>query len=122
MVKCEVAWAAGFFDGEGCTSLHRAKVGGRIYDHVRVTVGQVNRETLERFRQAIGGRGRINGPYERGANNVGHKPIWRYQAHGDTALTVLKVLWPYLSKPKQEQANAVIHAINEKGGQDDAGE
>ncbi len=49
-----VAWAAGFFDGEGSVGLFRARMGGKVMT-LRIRVGQRTREPLERFVLLWGG-------------------------------------------------------------------
>jgi hypothetical protein len=105
--RLELAWAAGFFDGEGSTYLtrtsHRAD-----WTHVNLGVAQVERGPLERFQRAVGGR--IVGPYMNG-NYKGReraKPIWKWTCAGFPAKAVLRLLWPYLSEPKKAQAQRAL--------------
>ena len=76
MSEIELAWAAGLFDGEGTISLvtHRKKRKTKTYEYkqVHVLVSQSGSpEVLERFQRAVGGLGKIYGPYERG-----HQPVF----------------------------------------------
>jgi hypothetical protein len=90
----ELAWAAGFFDGEGCTSLSRKGDNA----HLRCAVSQKDRRTLDRFQAAVG-VGRI---YERR-----HATPWVWQTTNEAdTRTVLALLDPYLSEPKREQAQS----------------
>jgi hypothetical protein len=97
----ELAWAAGFFDGEGSTSMivvkpERGKTEG--YKHPIMRISQVGRETLERFEAAVG-VGHITGPYDTKA-----QPQYVWQAGSvDPSWMAAQVLWPYLSRPKREQ-------------------
>ena len=52
----ELAWAAGFFDGEGCFCFSEAG------QYVCVSITQTEREPLDRFERAVG-LGKVNGPY-----------------------------------------------------------
>lgn len=93
----EVAWAAGFFDGEG----HTGRASGRW---LRLQVGQQKgRETLDRFKEAMG-VGSVQGPWNDG--------MYQYQTYGPKAFGVLQTLWPYLSNPKKEQAVAAVLGTN----------
>lgn len=63
----EIAWCAGFFDGEGHVSYYRSYphiITGRVTGAMRCNVPQAsdNIETLERFQRAVG-LGKIKGPY-----------------------------------------------------------
>jgi hypothetical protein len=106
--ETEWAWAAGFFDGEGSTSvLYPGKSEGRPegYACLHVKVSQKDRRPLERFQAALG-MGSITGPYQPG-------DIHCWQKGGKGANEALELLWPYLSEPKREQiqrARAIIEA------------
>lgn len=92
MNSTELAWAAGFFDGDGCTSTYYST--DRVF--LRCSVGQVELQPLERFIAAVG-CGKIYGPYS-GTNF--HRLIF----NSKNAWKVLDLLWPYLSEPKRNQA------------------
>lgn len=92
----ELAWAAGFFDGEGSTSQAKS-TNGRFYSKAKLTVPQKHRECLDRFRKAVG-TGIIYGPLK--DYNIYHFSI--QNAKGVD--TVLTKLWPYLSEVKRQQA------------------
>lgn len=100
--KSELAWAAGFFDGEGHTGMRVPT--GRDYGYVVMNMAQTEREPLERFQAAVGA-GYIYGPY--GRKNHKHRPVWKWQANGWDARRVLAQLSEYLSRPKYEQAVTV---------------
>lgn len=90
MSDTEIAWAAGFFDGEGCTAQHTK-------GYIRIYISQKGRECLDRFRESVGGLGNVYGPDKRG--------IYAYAvSRRETVFAVLNILWPYLSTPKREQA------------------
>lgn len=90
--ETELAWAAGFFDGEGSTWCSKT---------LGLTVSQVERSPLERFLLAMEGRGKITGPYK---NN----PILRYAVYGPNAQRCLMLLWPFLSEPKRRQGMTAL--------------
>ena len=99
--KSELAWAAGFFDGEGCSFLH-----GKIYPAMEVQQIAVNDEhvpaVIERFYNATGKIGKLyNRKYD--------TRRWSCAFHGwERAQTVLAMLWPYLSLVKRAQAKEVF--------------
>lgn len=98
MEKTDAAWAAGFFDGEGTTSLALSTCGTKR-TKPRLTIGQKDPECLKRFQMLLGGA--VYGPIKTSTGNIYHLSI--QNAKGvDTALTEM---WPYLSGPKREQAN-----------------
>src|SRR4051812_26863754 len=92
--RLELAWAAGFFDGEGSTVVspsHRS---------LMVTISQVERANLFRFRAAVGGAGSISAP--RALPKRQPISAWRVYAAGGQF--VLQRLWPYLGEAKRGQA------------------
>src|SRR5690349_14646134 len=59
MSEVELAWAAGFFEGEGCVYL----APGNLRPYLRIHIGQVDdRLPLDRFVEAVGA-GRVRGPH-----------------------------------------------------------
>jgi hypothetical protein len=95
----ELAWAAGFFDGEGTFAFYKS---GRFV----ASVMQTDPEVLVRFRDAIG-IGSLFGPYK--TTGLGKKPIYQYRSNGAAvAQQIVALLWPYLCSIKQEQARKSI--------------
>jgi hypothetical protein len=101
----ELAWAAGFFDGEGCFSYtERARNGV-------ATIGQVDLAALERFQSAVGRLGKIYGPYDytRYRGRVSKRAQWNFRAHRrEHVLAIVAMLWFKLGPIKREQARAVL--------------
>lgn len=89
----ELAWAAGFFDGEGCFS--------RSNYRVRVIIQQSHPEVLQRFADAVG-FGKVHGPRTR-SDSFTQKPFWTYCVNGPKAEKIADLLWPYLGSVKKEQ-------------------
>ena len=107
----ELAWAAGFFDGEGCITLSRGLP--------TLSIAQVDREVLDRFKRAVG-PGSVNGPYdyaskERREHFLNRKPQYRYQlSRLDDVRNVIDLLSPYLSSIKKEKAYELLSQVAEK--------
>ncbi len=101
----DVAWAAGFFDGEGCTNYHvQLKRDGtpRPKGNVTITVPQKEPLLLQRFREAVGGVGYV---YQRKAYEYNEHPVWTLQIQrADDVLHTIMVLWPFLGFHKRIQA------------------
>lgn len=98
----ELAWAAGLYDGEGCTSIRASK-------YAKMSIGQVDREVLERFQAAVG-TGKIYGPIKPSKNRG---QMW-YQFCIDRQSDVkdaMSKIYPYLSSIKRAQANRVFLAV-----------
>jgi len=98
----ELAWAAGFFDGEG--NIHVGVTKHR-WKKIVMTVAQAERTTLERFQRAVQ-EGSIRGPYR---TNHGGRGAYYWTIEGPArCLKVIAWLWPYLSEPKRTQIDAAI--------------
>lgn len=98
----ELAWAAGFFDGEGSIQLRRGTM-------LQLYVGQTDPRPLERFAAAVGA-GKVRGPYGPYARNGkpnNWKPMYAWQLGGRKAESVFATLRPYLSEPKREQYDVI---------------
>src|SRR3990167_4045118 len=91
----EVAWAAGFFDGEGCTYCSRD---GRARS---LSIAQNEAGPLHRFQRAVGA-GSVTGPYNAVRQTRPHL-IWSTAKTADIRMVLMK-LWPYLSQPKRDDA------------------
>lgn len=107
----ELAWAAGFFDGEGCVFL--TKPTDRSNLRIRLSISQVDRECLDRFRSAILGLGRVNGPYAvkgRPSTKIFSKqPQHRYSLDGfEKVQAAVTLLWSWLGSAKRFQATIAL--------------
>lgn len=100
----ELAWAAGFFDGEGNTNAYRKGGSGPFV--LQMSVTQVHRETLERFQRALGGLGTIYGPYSTISGRLPQYTI-KIRTHEHIQAAV-SMLWPWLCPPKRIQATGAI--------------
>ena len=114
--QTELAWAAGFFDGEGCAhSYHPKDRKGTIrtdWISYVLNVSQCERTTLERFQKAVNGLGTIRGPYTNKSDN--YKTKQRYEWVSSRKVDVFRIadlLQPYLSEPKRKQ---IASALNMK--------
>jgi len=90
----QLAWAAGFFDGEGCVSLHlHSKAPGQQYPMVQIILVQKDRRPIEYFHAIFGARERV-GITRRGPQK---RPYYRLTYGGQNAARVLTDLLPYLT-------------------------
>jgi hypothetical protein len=103
----ELAWAAGFFDGEGCFCYSEA---GR---YICISIAQTDREVLDRFRRAVGGLGNILGPYKnRGPGTYSRKPQFVYRLNKfEHVQAVAALLWFMLGTQKRNQARRTLRKI-----------
>lgn len=97
----ELAWAAGFFDGEGSTvpvSKSNSPPSLSIY--------QLDKFCLDRFQDAVLGLGKVYGPYNRKRNNDTFS-IYKTTKYKDTQ-AVIALLWYWLSPLKKQQILKVM--------------
>ncbi|MBI4728927.1 MAG: hypothetical protein HY775_05420 [Acidobacteria bacterium] len=107
----ELAWAAGFFDADGCFS---SVVATR---YPVVSIGQVDHQPLARLMGAVGA-GSISGPYaSEGPGRLSKRPQHFYHAYGAAAVrTGAAKLWPSLGMTKRVKALAVLEAAGHTHG------
>jgi hypothetical protein len=104
----ELAWAAGFFDGEGCISCSYVKPS---YLQIRLHIAQIDKRVLDRFRKAVGRVGiNIGGPYTRKKQSDGCIRSTYYQlgAHNSNVINIFNLLKPYLCETKVKQGEKAI--------------
>jgi hypothetical protein len=111
----ELAWAAGFLDGEGNFGFYnhvtrQTKKGLRTYAALNVTAAQIERRVLDRLKKAVGA-GHVNGPYNKRRPNS--KPLYCFVGTSfEDCQHIIGVVWNWLSPVKQIQASkALIQAV-----------
>ena len=109
----ELAWAGGFFDGEGSTYLekHRTHVGyfyPVIYVPQCAEVGVA--PELLRLKSAMGGLGNISGVRQDGPDWTPYRR-WRVVTPLKVE-AVLHLLWPFIGDVKRSQAQHVMETIH----------
>lgn len=93
--ETELAWAAGFFEGEGCIFYPRG------YRSVHLIIGQSADDeseppSLRRFRQAVGDLGQIT-PVP--PNQLSRKPRWRWRTQRrNESVAILTMIAPYMTE------------------------
>ena len=99
----ELAWAAGFFDGEGHVRCRRSNTTKQLI----LQVNQVGRETLDRLRQTVG-FGTVDGPYQNGTQ-VNRSPHYKYWVcNFEHVQAAIALMWPWLSSPKKSDARQAL--------------
>lgn len=100
-----MAWAAGFFDGEGCVYLHRSGRGGKCHSLCLEIVqsGYDPPDTLDRAATAFPGVFlKVTGPRPQGG--FGKRPMWRVRTDRfEYVQAIVAMLWPWLSQEKRGQ-------------------
>lgn len=99
MDRFELAWAAGFFDGEGWANAIAAEGRRTRQPQARINQADPNGvpEVLLRFQRAVGGLGHIGGPYVK----EGYEDLywWQVSSRGDVEL-LHHFLLPWLGQIK----------------------
>ena len=113
MKQTERAWAAGFFDGEGCISRRLGGTPTSPHLYPFLSIGQTDKRVLERFKNAAPGiRQGIGGPYFR-KTVFKQKPMYTLQVNGlGPVQTVIGAMWPYLGEVKKEQFKRVMMEVS----------
>lgn len=102
----ELAWAAGFFDGEGNVSVSTRK---KTFPQIVFQIAQTDRRPLDRFARAVG-NGVVRGPYHH--KDKAHQPYFVLTLHGfERVKLAVDRIWPWLSTPKREQARCALDTI-----------
>ena len=102
----ELAWAAGFYDGEG--TCYARSTRRRPQVQLLLSLSQVNVERLVRFRDALGGKGRIYGPIKlKRPSPPQWQPVhhWYVSSFEDVQASVA-LLWTWLSRESQQVSRA----------------
>jgi len=99
----ELVWASGLFEGEGCITFSKARP-----RQVHLKIGMTDEDTVRRFHAAVGGLGRVNGPYWRG--NERHSPQWHWQlsAGFEKTQAVIAMLWGGLGERRRARAKEAL--------------
>jgi hypothetical protein len=108
--RAELAWAAGFFDGEGST-IARSLTSRPGYHQLNVTLPQSGRDgvprVLLRFQRVMLGMGHMSGPSDDGIYML------RYAAREEARLA-LELMWPHLGEVKRAQAARAMELVEQQ--------
>jgi hypothetical protein len=102
----ELAWAAGFFDGEGCvgTSPGAPTKSGVTRRYLRAAVTQKHPPLLEKFAAL----------FEGGAiRSESRRTMHQFQVNGRQAFRVMDLLWPWLGEQKKADFKRALLRIRE---------
>lgn len=99
--KVDLAWAAGFIEGEGSISIAKKSTVSRydkkyFYYSLQIVVGQINPLPLERLQKLFGGS--LYGPILK----EGKRPFYRWQISSKAASEMLEKIAPYMSSKLNE--------------------
>ena len=106
----DLAWAGGFFDGEGCVShqyINRTNKDGSKYRNPKIHVSQSgDTELLEKFKSIVG----VGTIREQKSKHLTAKLTrFDYQAGGfENVQFVVGILWNFIGTQKKNQAKKVL--------------
>ena len=99
----ELAWAAGFFDGEGTFCLKTMRSNGSEYKYPVVQIAQNEALLLDRFQRAV----KVGAVHWDGSRDVA---VYRANKFEQVQF-VACVLWPWLGRFKKEQAVRTLRGV-----------
>lgn len=107
MTEVDLAWAAGFIDGEGCINITKryAKYhqgnGGKLYHSVSLSANQISKEPLLKLQEMFGGKIRATKP-------IGNRrPSFGWIIYTKAARDALALMLPYF-RVKGTEAKMVL--------------
>lgn len=111
MNELDLAYAAGFFDGEGCISIHRQSYDERPYTRpnytLTVKVGNTNESIIIWFKDNFDGT--ICEP----TRLPPRSRIWNWNISSNKAFEFIKIIYPYL-KVKKPQADLAFEFMQNR--------
>lgn len=108
MNRKALAWAGGFFSGEGSTVIQFRRTENKS-PRPAISIQHNTKEELNRFKDALG-LGKIYGPYTRPEKT--RKNYYQFHITGfEKVQATIAMLWLFLSKAKQNQAIKVLRGV-----------
>jgi hypothetical protein len=109
MVMCmnidDVAWIAGYLEGEGC---FRALISSRGYVRLGVTVTSTDEDVLRHLCNLIP-ESRMSGPYAGHRGSLGTKPVFHWELRVRLAVVeLLEQVRPWICERRTAQIDAVL--------------
>jgi hypothetical protein len=108
----DLAWLAGFWDGEGCVSSLNTNSARNYPVFALSQAGREGLELCERVARVAGIDASISGPViPKGGNQ--RQPQWKVRISGyERVQALLAMCWPWLSRTKREQAVKALRAFH----------
>jgi hypothetical protein len=101
----DLAWAAGFLEGEGCFRASRTRYpNGQCVYHATVNGVQKEREPLEALLAFFGGRIHYSERY----SGFGTGGTYRWEASGARARGVMMTLYPFMTARRKAQIRSAL--------------
>jgi len=112
MVACDIAWAAGIFEGEGTIIRAKTNKGASPW---HASVSSTDKCVIDKL-YAIFGMGKVYGPYGyvngKSRRREHHKEYWRWVVHTkETVTAVFMLIYPYLSDRRHGKFKLAIEEM-----------
>ena len=113
MIREEIIWSAGLFEGEGCFCWvkipNRNNPNRKDYSYMQASLHTTDKDVLERFVRAVG-IGVVNGPYTYKDKKVkNRKPSWYWSIRGlERVQTVAAMFWPWLGNRRRSTYKEIV--------------
>jgi len=117
MSETDLAWAAGFIEGEGSIFIGRRWRRDRKYWETRVVISVCNtdRTLLEVLKKLFGGSISTRNMKERHkSGNLGRKQIYQWDLHYRLALACARKIHPFMHGPKKKVVEDIIKHYERK--------
>jgi len=109
MHELDIAWAAGFFDGEGCIQIRKSKTGNKMYYTLLVSIDNTDPRPLLDLKRIMGGVTKLKGAQSIHSDTWENRSVWRWAVMSKQAELILRSLLPYLRNKKEEAELALLY-------------
>lgn len=107
----DLAWLAGFWDGEGCVRSAKTNTTFAYPIFTMSQAGSEGRELCERVHRITDVGGKIDGPFKRKSP---YTDVYMFRANGYPRVATMTIAcWPWLSRTKKDQALAALNAFHD---------
>lgn len=113
MNEVDIAWAAGFFDGEGCIHVHirKAREHRRGYSYqLTTTAAQITPIPLDKLKAIFGGK-----VYTLNSTGPNRRICYQWYLGGRSAIEFLRTVLPYLTVKHDEAMLAIQYPVIQAG-------
>jgi hypothetical protein len=105
----DLAWLAGFWDGEGCVRVAKTNTTAHYPVFTMSQAGTEGRQLCERVDRITGLGGKVDGPFGRRPPNT---DVYMFRANGYPRVAAMTIMcWPWLSQTKRDQATRALTAF-----------
>ena len=111
MKETDLAWAAGFIDGEGTVYISPERTKHPM--GLRLLASQTVEKPLRKLQSLFGGG---NVYLRNDTRKETYRPLWTWQLSGTLAKAALKAMLPYLTVKSQQAAIALNFPVRPQGG------